>query len=87
MKTKPFAFLPMLALCLGGTVALAAVQTKTGEIKSTDASKHELVLSTGDTFSTGGHVNFAKLKVGEKVTVSYETKDGKMVADKIVPAK
>ncbi len=63
------------------------LKSKTGEIKSTDATKHEIVLSSGDTFELGSKVKIDKLKVGEKVTVTYEMKDGKMLASKVHAAK
>ncbi|MGQ0455766.1 MAG: DUF1344 domain-containing protein [Hyphomicrobium sp.] len=82
----------LIPLALAGVTALsvsafAATQTKTGDIKSTDAAKHELVLSSGETFELGANVKIDKLKVGEKVTVVYEAKDGKMIASKVHLAK
>lgn len=80
----PIALTSLAAL---SSAALAASQTKTGEIKSTDAAKHEIVLSTGDTFEAGGKIKLDKLKVGEKVAITYEVKDGKMLASKIHATK
>jgi Cu/Ag efflux protein CusF len=77
----------LAGVVLASTAVLAATETKTGEIKSTDASKKEIVLSSGDTFELGSNVKLDKLKVGEKVTVTYETKDGKMLASKVHAAK
>ena len=77
----------LAGLVLASTVALAATETKTGEIKSTDTAKHELVLSSGDTFEAGSSIKLDKLKVGEKVTVTYEMKDGKLLASKVHAAK
>jgi hypothetical protein len=74
-------------IVLASSVALAATETKTGEIKSTDAAKKELVLSSGDTFELGSKVKIDKLTVGEKVTITYEMKDGKMLASKVHAAK
>ena len=79
-------------IVLAGTIALAgaalaATQSKSGEIKSIDGAKHELVLTTGDTFELGKTVKTDKLKAGEKVTVTYDMKDGKMIASKIHAAK
>jgi hypothetical protein len=73
----------LVAAVILSTAAFAAVQTKTGEIKSTDAAKHELVLSSGETFELGSTIKIDKLKAGEKVTVTYDMKDGKMVASKV----
>lgn len=75
------------AVVLVSASAFAAAEIKTGEIKSTDAAKHELVLSSGDTFELGSGINVNKLKVGEKVAVTYAMKDGKMVASKVHAAK
>ena len=69
------------------TAAFATAQTKTGEIKSTDATKRELVLASGETFELGSNIKIEKLKVGEKVAVTYDTKDGKMLASKVHKAK
>ncbi len=79
--------LSLAALVLASTTAFAAAQTKTGEIKSTDVAKRELVLGSGDTFQLGDKIKVDKLKVGEKVSVTYETKDGKMVASKVHATK
>ena len=76
-----------VAAVLATTAAFAAVQTKTGEIKSTDAAKHELVLSSGDTFELSSSIKANKLKPGEKVAITYDTKDGKMVASRVHHAK
>lgn len=85
--TKISAPLGLVAVALFSTAALAATETKTGEVKSTDATKHQLSLSTGETFEVGSKVKLDKVKVGEKVTVTFENKNGKMEASKVVPAK
>lgn len=77
----------VLSIAAISTAALAASQTKTGEIKSTDSSKHELVLSSGETFDVAKTIKIDKFKVGDKVTVTYATKDGKMVASKVITSK
>ncbi|MFN0217728.1 MAG: DUF1344 domain-containing protein [Hyphomicrobium sp.] len=82
----------LIPLALAGVTmlavpAFAATQTKSGDIKSTDASKHELVLSSGETFELAPNVKVDQLKVGEKVVVSYEAKNGKMIASKVHLAK
>lgn len=69
------------------TAAFAAPQTKTGEIKSANSAKHELVLSTGDTFDVAKTIKIDKFKAGDKVTVTYALKDGKMLASKVITSK
>lgn len=86
MQSKTILSAALIA-AVSASAAMAAALTKTGEVKSTDAAKHELVLSTGDSFVVGGKVNLANVKAGEKVTVTYETKDGKNEASKVAPAK
>ncbi|MGE0022373.1 MAG: DUF1344 domain-containing protein [Hyphomicrobium sp.] len=76
----PFALAALAAL---STAALAATQTKTGDVKSTDIAKHELILSSGDTFEVATGVKLNKIKAGDKVAVTYEMKDGKMLASKV----
>lgn len=83
MSKKAVAPVVLAALAVFSTAAFAAAQTKTGDVKSTDAAKHELTLAGGDTFELGSGVKLDKIKAGDKVAVTYEMKDGKMVASKI----
>lgn len=77
----------LVALTLVSTAALAATQTKVGEVKSTDTAKRELVLSTGDTFELPKAFKVESLKAGEKFKITYEMKDGKMMATHVKPEK
>jgi Cu/Ag efflux protein CusF len=83
MSKKIAAPAALVGMVLMSAGAFAATQTKAGEIKSTDPIKRELTLSSGDTFELPTTMNIAKLKAGEKVSVTYESKDGKMVASKV----
>lgn len=56
-------------------------------IRSTDAAKHELTLSSGETFTVDSHVKLGSFKTGDKVAVTYDTKDGKKLASKVKQAK
>jgi Cu/Ag efflux protein CusF len=87
MKSKIMATLGLVAVALFSSAAMAATETKTGEVKTTDVAKHQLSLASGETFEVGSHVKLDKVKVGEKVTITFESKNGKMEASKIVPAK
>lgn len=87
MKTKFSAPLGLVAVALLSSAAFAAAQTKTGEVKTADTAKHQLSLSSGETFEVGSQVKLDKVKVGEKVTITFENKNGKMEASKVVPAK
>jgi Cu/Ag efflux protein CusF len=71
-----------LAVLAGST--LAAATTATGTIKLLDPASHKLTLSSGQIFVTPASWDFKKYKVGEKVKVSYEMKNGAMQATQIV---
>ncbi|WP_439541694.1 DUF1344 domain-containing protein [Hyphomicrobium sp.] len=83
MSTKVVAPIMLAALTAMSVSAFAASQTKTGDVKSTDAAKHELTLANGDTFEVGSHVKLDKIKAGDKVAITFDTKDGKMIASKV----
>ena len=76
----------VLASVLFVTAAWAALTIDTGAIKTLDAAKHQIVLETGKTYETGD-VDLTTFKVGDQVAVSFEEKDGKMVASKVEMAK
>jgi hypothetical protein len=83
MSFKRIAPLVVLAGVLASPAAFAAPMTKSGEIKSINPVKHEIHLTSGETFSLPKTYNFKKLKVGEKVTVSYEKKGSRMMASEV----
>lgn len=87
MFKKSVAPLVLAGMAALSTAALAASQTMTGDVKSTDTTKHELTLANGSTFEINNHVKLEKFKAGDKVAITYETKDGKMVASKVHHAK
>ncbi len=85
---KSIALMPaIVATAVLSASAFAASMSKVGDVKSTDAAKNELVLSTGDTFTLPKSFKTDALKVGEKVKVTYEMHDGKMVATHVNPEK
>lgn len=73
------------ASLLAGTAAFAASQSMNGAIKSIDAKQATITLATGETFQLPKGFNVKSLKAGEKVSVTYDTKDGKMVASEVKP--
>lgn len=87
MSPKVIPTLAFAALTALSATAYAATQTKSGDVKSTDAAKRELTLSSGDTFEIPSQVKLDKFKAGDKVAITYEMKDGKMVASKVHHAK
>ena len=73
-----------LAASLLTTVAVAASTTETGAIKSLDAATHQVTLTDGKVFQVPAGWSFAAYKVGDKVKVTYELQNGKMMASEII---
>lgn len=84
---KSVVSLSLASLALLAGTALAAATSATGTISSLDPSKHQLQLSTGQTFEVPAAWDFNKYKVGEKIRVSYLKKNGMMDATRIVAVK
>lgn len=63
--------------------ALAAATTDTGAIKSLDAVKHLVTLADGKVFQAPAGWDFSTYKVGEKVRITYQQQNGKMMASQI----
>ena len=76
------------ALVASATMAYAAVQTETGVIAKIDAKAPSITLKSGKvkTFFLDKSVGLASLKVGEKVTVSYEVANNKPTASSVTAA-
>lgn len=87
MSKKAIGAVALATIAVVSTAALAATQTVTGDVKSADAAKHELTLANGNTFEVGSGVKLDKIKAGDKVAITYETKNGKMLASKVSHAK
>lgn len=84
MKKSVIATAMVLALA-SSTDAFA--KATTGTIASVDKSGDSITLSDGKTFVLPEGIEAETLKVGEKVTVTFSTKAGKLVASTIKPAK
>ena len=78
--------LPLFAVAFLAS-APAYADTMNGKIKTLDAKKHMLTLDDGSQFTLDKSVNTKGLKTGEQVTVTFNTKDNKMTATKVEPAK
>lgn len=76
----------LVAASLVSTGAFAAGSNVTGAIKTLDAKGCNITLGTSKTvYSFGKTCDFSKLKVGEKVTISY-TMNGKVYAASTIKA-
>lgn len=71
-------------LLAAGSIAQAA-ETITGEIGAVDLGARTIELE-GATFQLADAVKADDLKVGAKVTVTYDQTGGKMVATTVAPA-
>ena len=79
--------LPAAAIAFISASTLAFAATDTGAIKSIDAQKPSITLADGKLFLLAKTFKLASLKVGEKVTVTYDVKGADMVATAVVAAK
>jgi Cu/Ag efflux protein CusF len=75
-----------LAASLISSVALAATQTADGSIKTLDIKKHQMTLSDGKSFELPAAWKGTGFKVGDKVTVTYEAQNGKMMVSAVTHA-
>ena len=76
----------VLAASFVATSALAAAQTETGAIKALNPTKHEITLANGMLFEVPAAWSFTGYKVGDKVKVTYEAQNGKMMASEVTHA-
>lgn len=65
----------------------AFAATDTGVIKQVNPNSDAITLDDGNTFTLAEGTEAESLKIGQKVTVTYDLKSGKMVATKIVVTK
>ena len=74
------------AAALFATMSIAYAAEATGVISSVDATAGTVTLDNGSTYSLPATVAAADLKVGAKVTITYDEADGKMTATAVAPA-
>jgi hypothetical protein len=79
--------LPAAAIAFVSASTLAFAATDTGAIKTIDATKPSITLADGKLYLLAKTFKVADLKVGEKVTVTYDVKGSDMVATAVVAAK
>ncbi len=79
--------LPAAAIAFVSATTLAFAATDTGAIKTIDATRPAITLADGKLFLLAKTFKVADLKVGEKVTVTYDMKGSDMVATAVVAAK
>jgi Cu/Ag efflux protein CusF len=79
--------IPALVATIVAGSAFAAALSATGVVSSVDPAMKDVVLQDGETFTLPAKFDAAKLKVGEKVKITYVKKGSEMVASKIEAAK
>ena len=63
--------------------AFAADSTATGAIKALDPTKCTVTLADGKVYQFAAKCDFSKLKVGDKVTITFTTKGTENDASKV----
>ncbi len=79
--------IPVVAATAILAAAGAYAANTTGTIKAMDAASHTVTLDNGQIYHLPATGDMTQLKVGEKVTVTFETKDGQHMASGVKAAK
>ena len=83
---RNFVFLSTTAACLVAASAAFAA-TDTGTIKKIDPKGDAITLDDGKVFVLAEGTEAESLKIGDKVTVTFKLKAGKMLATRVQVAK
>jgi Cu/Ag efflux protein CusF len=86
-RSKKMKRLIIAAAALTLMTGAAFAATDTGTIKQIDPKSDAITLDDGMTFTLAEGTEAESLKIGQKVSVTYAVKAGKMVASKIVVTK
>ena len=73
----------MAAACFVATTAFAANMSASGVIKSVDSKNDAITLVDGGVYTLTEGFEAETFKVGEKVKIVFETKNGKMMASSV----
>jgi len=73
------------ASIISATAAFAAT-ADVGPIKTLDQAKHQLILTDGKVFTLPAAWKGTGFKVGDKVKVTYQIQNGKMMASEVSKA-
>jgi len=75
----------MFVAALVGAPLVSYAATTTGDITHIDRARNSLVLDNGATFHAPKTANLSRFKVGEKVSVAYVMRHGKLDAVAVRP--
>ena len=76
----------LAAAAILGAANLAYAAEATGTIKSIDMSKHTVTLDNGSTYDVAKNIKLNGMRVGERVTLTYQQSGKAMDATAIKPA-
>lgn len=77
---------PLAALAFVFSVAIAHADETAGKVAGVDMSTGSLMLEDGTTFIVGEGVSTDGLEPGTEVTVSFEERDGQLIATEVAPS-
>ena len=77
---------PLAALAFAFSVAVAHAEETAGKVAAVDMSTGSLMLEDGTIFTIGEGVSTDGLEPGTEVTVSFEERDGQLVATEVAPS-
>ncbi len=77
---------PFAALAFVFSIAIAQADETAGKVAAVDPASGSLVLEDGSTFTIGEGVSMEGLEPGTEVTVSFEEKDGQLIATEVAPS-
>lgn len=79
--------IPILVVGVALAAGTAFAATDSGTISAVNPNADSITLSDGKVFTLAEGTEAESLKVGQKVSVVYHMKSGKMVATKIIAIK
>ncbi|HEX9770888.1 MAG TPA: DUF1344 domain-containing protein [Kiloniellales bacterium] len=77
---------PFAALAFVFSIAIAQADETAGKVAAVDPSSGSLILEDGSTFTIAEGVSMEGLEPGTEVTVSFEEKDGQLIATEVAPS-
>jgi Cu/Ag efflux protein CusF len=77
---------PFAALAFVFSIAIAQADETAGKVAAVDPASGSLILEDGSTFTIGEGVSMEGLEPGTEVTVSFEEKDGQLIATEVAPS-
>jgi Cu/Ag efflux protein CusF len=77
----------IVAVGLSATISTAAMMSATGVVKAVDTKHDSITLTDGKVYVLGEGFEAETFKIGEKVSIKFEKRNGKMVASSVNAVK